>query len=165
MNQKELISIIRTEILLAKSIPERKGYIAGLEEAISIIEGFSDEPQKTVVPQFVADFITEQKKHGLTLSYSIDASMSGGVAEWYWDNPELFVRAWLDGYEIEQEKRYQVSIAATGQCLGKYYINNEILSPKFIYTGRNADYFTRKELEEAGFAWVFDCPGIEVEGR
>lgn len=42
MNKQELISIIRTEILLAKSSPERKGYIAGLEEAISIIEGFSD---------------------------------------------------------------------------------------------------------------------------
>lgn len=22
---------------------------------------------------------------------------------------------------------------------------------------------TRKELEEAGFGWVFDCPGVEVE--
>lgn len=22
---------------------------------------------------------------------------------------------------------------------------------------------TRKELEQAGFGWVFDCPGIEVE--
>ncbi|MDS5353406.1 DUF1642 domain-containing protein, partial [Streptococcus pneumoniae] len=21
----------------------------------------------------------------------------------------------------------------------------------------------RKELEEAGFGWVFDCPGIEIE--
>ena len=24
--------------------------------------------------------------------------------------------------------------------------------------------FTRKELEEADFGWVFDCPGIEIEG-
>ncbi len=23
--------------------------------------------------------------------------------------------------------------------------------------------FTRKELEDADFGWVFDCPGIEVE--
>ena len=23
--------------------------------------------------------------------------------------------------------------------------------------------FTKKELEEAGFGWVFDCPGIEIE--
>ena len=22
---------------------------------------------------------------------------------------------------------------------------------------------THKELEEAGFGWVFDCPGIEIE--
>lgn len=23
--------------------------------------------------------------------------------------------------------------------------------------------FTSKELEEAGFGWVFDCPGIQIE--
>lgn len=63
-----------------------------------------DEPQKVVVPQFVAEFITEQKKLGHTLSYSIDASMSDRVAEWYWDNSELFARAWLDGYDIEGRK-------------------------------------------------------------
>ena len=28
----------------------------------------------------------------------------------------------------------------------------------------NAIYsHTRKQLEEAGFGWVFDCPGIEIE--
>ena len=67
------------------------------------------------------------------------------------------------GYEVEKEKQYLVKIKSTGQCLGKYYINNEILSPRFIYTGRNADGFTRKELEDAGFGWVFDCPGVEIE--
>lgn len=59
MNKQELITIIRTEVLLAKSSPERKGYIAGLEEAINIIEGFSNEPQKPIVPQFVADWYEE----------------------------------------------------------------------------------------------------------
>ena len=34
-----------------------------------------DEPQKVAVPQFVDDFITEQKKLAHTLSYSIDACM------------------------------------------------------------------------------------------
>ena len=24
-------------------------------------------------------------------------------------------------------------------------------------------HHTRKELEEAGIGWVFDCPGIEIE--
>ena len=65
-----------------------------------------DEPKKVAIPQCVAVFITEQKKLGHTLSYSIDASMSDRVAEWYWDNSELFARAWLDGYEVEKEKRY-----------------------------------------------------------
>ena len=67
-----------------------------------------DEPEKVKIPQFVAKFIAEQKELGHTLSYSIDASMSDRVAEWYWDNSELFARAWLDGYEI-QETRYVVT--------------------------------------------------------
>ncbi|VOC93780.1 Uncharacterised protein [Streptococcus pneumoniae] len=42
-----------------------------------------DKPQPVKVKKFVADFIAEQKKLGHTLSYSIDASMSDIVAEWY----------------------------------------------------------------------------------
>ena len=63
-----------------------------------------NEPEKVKVPQFVAEFITEQKKLGHTLSYSIDASMSDIVAEWYWDNPELFALAWIFGYDIQGTK-------------------------------------------------------------
>lgn len=145
------------------------GYIKGIINQL-------DEPQKIEIPkvdfkksqkvkvqQYVADFIAEQKKLGHTLSYSIDASMSDRVAEWYWDNSELFALAWIFGYEVEKESKYIVKVKATGQCLGKYYINNEILSPRFIYTGRHADSFTRKELEEADFSWVFDCDGVGVE--
>lgn len=69
-----------------------------------------DKTQEVEIPMFVADFITEQKKLSHTLSYSIDACMSDRVAEWYWDNSELFARAWLDGYEVEQEKRYEVKL-------------------------------------------------------
>ena len=69
-----------------------------------------DETQEVEIPMFVADFITEQKKLSHTLSYSIDACMSDIVAEWYWDNSELFVRAWLDGYTVEEEKRYLVKM-------------------------------------------------------
>lgn len=160
MNKQELIAIIRTEVLLAKSSTERKGYIAGLEEAINIIEGFSNEPQKVKVPQYIADFIAEQKKHGLTLSYSIDASMSDGVAEWYWNNPELFARAWIDGYKVEKEKRYKVTLS-NGQLLVKPFNRPNIyFSQNILDLNYKA---TKKELEEAGFGWVFDCPGIEIE--
>ena len=92
-------------------------------------------------------------------------NLSDTCINWLTDanNQDIFARAWLDGYEVEEESKYIVKVKATGQCLGKYYINNEMLSPRFTYTGRNADSFTRKELEEADFSWVFDCEGIEIE--
>lgn len=126
------------------------------------------EREKVTVPQFVGDFIAEQKKLGHMLSYSIDMCMSDRVAEWYWDNSELFARAWLDGYEVEKEKIYTVKVKAfLGQYLGRYYVNNEELTPQFTrtqLTGKEKlPTFTKKELESTGFGWVFDCPGIEVE--
>lgn len=124
-----------------------------------------DETQEVEIPMFVADFITEQKKLSHTLSYSIDACMSDRVAEWYWDNSELFVRAWLDGYDIEKEKRYEV-ILSNGQSLKTVYRQgNDRLDFEKVYG--DLERFTRKQLEDAGLAWVFDCPGVkvrEVEG-
>lgn len=115
-----------------------------------------DEPEKVKVKQFVADFIAEQKKLGHTLSYSIDASMSDRVAEWYWDNSELFALAWIFGYEVEEEKRCRVKIKGTSQYLRKD--ENSIFFSSFFISD-----FTRNDIEDLGFGWVFDCPGIEIE--
>ncbi|MCY7168806.1 DUF1642 domain-containing protein [Streptococcus gordonii] len=163
MNKKELVTIIRTEVLLAKSSPERKGYIAGLEEAINIIEGFSNEPQKPVVPQFVADWIERRRKRG---EYSLLDAMhltaqSEDFRKWIMSSKhqEVFARAWLDGYEVEKEKLYTVKIKAVNQYLVKNP-DEEFLG---FLQSRLKSKFTRKELEDAGFGWVFDCKGIEVE--
>lgn len=69
------------------------------------------------------------------------------------------------GYEVEKEARYTVRIKGRlGQYLGKYYLNNEELTPQFIRTLKGeGSVFTRTELETSGFGWVFDCEGIEVE--
>ncbi|WP_172925918.1 DUF1642 domain-containing protein [Streptococcus sp. 3613] len=183
MNKQELINVPRilfpigTEILI-------KGKIVGLkvladrfvENIVKLDYGeqiiapndaiyVKDEPQPVKVPQFVAEFITEQKKLGHTLSYSIDASMSDIVAEWYWDNSELFALAWIFGYEVEKEKRYRVKIKGNikenmlvyGELLERYYFTKSLSLDNAIYS------HTRKELEDAGFGWVFDCPGIEIE--
>ena len=125
-----------------------------------------DEPQPVKVPPFVADFIAEQKKLGHTLSYSIDACMSDIVAEWYWDNSELFALAWIFGYEVEEEKRYLVKMKGIVNALSflSYHKNADIwtVTDKNNSDGHRAHH-TRKELEEAGFGWVFNCPGIEIE--
>lgn len=115
-----------------------------------------DETQEVEIPMFVADFITEQKKLSHTLSYSIDACMSDRVAEWYWENSELFVRAWLDGYTVEKEPKYTVKVKAT-----KQYLSNDEIGPHFDPSFRSN--FTKSDLEKLGLGWVFDCEGMEIE--
>lgn len=150
------------------SMKYREGYEQGKFEGEWVGNQLKDadkirqELNIPVIPQFVADFIAEQKKLGHTLSYSIDASMSDRVAEWYWDNSELFALAWIFGCEVEKEKRYKISVKSNKQILIKFqnrlkkwfeFADNKIKEP----------YYTRKELEEVGFGWVFDCSGIEIE--
>lgn len=137
----------------------REGYEQGKLEGMV-------EREKVKVKQFVADWIEESKKSCETVVEFFGYKFSNIEMIKYLQKKErinLVARAWLDGYEVEKESKYIVKVKATGQCLGKYYINNEILSPRFIYTGRHADSFTRKELEEADFSWVFDCDGVGVE--
>lgn len=125
-----------------------------------------DESQKVTIPQYVADFITEHKKLGHTLSYSIDACMSDRVAEWYWDNSELFARAWLDGYRVEKEKRYLVKLKGINSESEYLYYGMGSCTWRFREKDENGYYrkkHSRKELEEAGFAEVFDSPLFEVE--
>ena len=156
MNKQELIKHFEEMEYVSIVQMGKKAFIDMIEQL--------DEPQKVTVPQFVADFITEQKKLGHTLSYSIDACMSDRVAEWYWDNSELFARAWIDGYEVEK-KRYLVKIKGVGiiSCLN-HNVQSDLWSINDETNGGTIrTHHTRKELEEAGFGWVFDCPGIEIE--
>ena len=65
--------------------------------------------------------------------------------------------------KVEKEKRYRVKFIQTGQHLAKNtFPSGEYFIIK-ISAISSTDSFTRKELEEAGFGWVFDCPGIEIE--
>ena len=123
------------------------------------------EQQEVEIPQFIADFITEQKKLGHTLSYSIDACMSDIVAEWYWDNSELFALSWVNGYTVEKEKRYLVKMKNL-RALFCYlaYIPDEGYWT-FMASGGESIVIkhTRKELEKAGFGEVFNSPLFEIE--
>ena len=162
MNKKELFESI---IHLPSDCSGPRPMIDKLT-TLELIE-LLDETQEVEIPMFVADFITEQKKLGHTLSYSIDACMSDIVAEWYWDNSELFARAWLDGYTVEEEKRYYVRFK--GMESGDFnYLNFIKFQQAWVLSSLKIDKkfrteHTRKELEESGFGWVFDCPGVEIE--
>lgn len=119
-----------------------------------------DEPQKPVVPQFVANWICYLKGWNKGLHYGL-VNASDEVLEWLCVNKlkrqEIFAHAWLHGYTVEEEKRYFVKIRATKHCFTKDG------NGRIFFSLAYKSCFTQTELEKAGFGWVFDCPGIEIE--
>ena len=134
-----------------------------------------DEPPKPVVPQFVAEWIDVCKENsaiGLYTAINLDFlkqyNKSNELITWLrkHKNQDIFARAWLDGYEIEREKRYLVKMK--GVVPGSMYLKHQI-DANYWYFGADSEKeciaikHTRKELKEAGFNWVFDYSGVEVE--
>ena len=122
-----------------------------------------DEPQKPVVPQFVADWIEKSKLRGWDLLASmcfVVSSKNKKLIKWLYlgENKNIYARAWLDGYEVEKEKRYTVKLKNTND-----YLNQTEVGFHFYDNCRNNGKFTRKEIEDAGFGEVFNCPLFEVE--
>lgn len=163
MNKRELIEKINAipwdEGLAVDTLKINR---AGL---IKLIDQF-DEPKEVVVPQFVADLIEYAKKNDWDFDDIFqeiaDSDGSSDIYRWYYsssDNMDIFARAWLDGYEVEKEKQYEVKIIASDQYLVK------VTDEGFLgfLQSRLRSKFTKKELENLGFFWVFDCPGIEIE--
>ena len=66
-----------------------------------------DEPQKVVVPKFVAEWI-EKYRHAHTLLRVLNAVENKQVTpstvnDWILDNQYDFIKAWIDGYDVELE--------------------------------------------------------------
>ncbi|HGZ0247267.1 TPA: DUF1642 domain-containing protein [Streptococcus pneumoniae] len=124
-----------------------------------------DEPQKVKIPQFVADVIEGAREQNVELEDAFEyvwEVATGELREWFrkLENRNNFARAWLDGYEVEEEKRYLVTLK-NRQPLVKSQSGSTLYFSQDI-TARNYKG-TQKELEDAKFGWVFDCPGIEIE--
>lgn len=133
-----------------------------------------DEPQKVTVPQCVADWYEECKNN---LEYNLWSYIyNWGTKE------ECDFKNWLDlgrnnpiqtlinmhqfGYTVEKEKRYLVKIVGMDNINGYLSYNKKLKKWFFGIASESRPYrskHTRKQLEEAGFGWVFDCPGIEIE--
>lgn len=128
-----------------------------------------DEPQKVKIPQFVAEYIEFKKKNNFHVYGAmrvIEDHYDKKVPDWFYENNiEKFCLAWLNGYEVEKEKRYFVKIKGNikenmlvyGEFLKRYFFTKSFSLDDVIYS------HTRKELEDANFGWVFDCSGIEIE--
>lgn len=122
------------------------------------------ELNKPVVPQFVADWI--EKVGGSLFGLNYD-SVPSEIYDWVYEkegNLKKLHLACAIGYTVEKEKRYSVKIKGEieenllvyGLGIKRYFFAR-------TYDSSKRNEHTRKELEEAGFGWVFDCEGIEIE--
>ena len=134
-----------------------------------------DEPKPVKVPPFVAVWY-EINKENLDKNIAYLCLNNWGefrndktLFNWM-SNTDNFIQILVDmhrfGYEVEEEKRYLVKVK--GVCGNHETLNCEKHSNEWLFSSseENRTYktkFTRKELEGAGFGWVFDCPGIEIE--
>ena len=125
-----------------------------------------DEPRKVKVKQFVADWY-ERNENDLDYNiwdyiYNWEDQEESEFKNWFNCSKKAFqtlVNMHQFGYEVDEEKRYLVKIKASGQ----YIMNNPDENAVFFYSSRMYSKLTRKELEEAGFGWVFNCEGVEIE--
>ena len=126
------------------------------------------DTKKVTVPQNVADWIGEAKKEGYSILGAINKAPKGEVEGWLeLQNVEIFAEAWVNGYEIEKDKRYYVRFKGM-ESDDFNYLNFIKFQHAWVLSSIKLDKkfrteHTKKQLEEAGFGWVFDCPGIEIE--
>ena len=166
------------------SMKYREGYEQGKFEGAWVGNQLKDadkirrELNQVKVPQFVAGWIKYCKFTGVNLYHALEmgdlyfynyANQKDDLKlkEFFETdtNQDVFARAWLDGYEVEEEKRYRISMPKARNHKNHAQILCEI-DGSIFWCGEWYPFrtkFTRKELEEAGFGWVFDCPGIEIE--
>lgn len=178
MNKQELIEKI-------EALPDSAGYIRPKIDkklVLGLVREL-DEPQKVKVSEEEAKFLeTFNLKHRIDVATALYNVSRVGWGYYLTDNNDIelkdlseefkelenrkrLIKAILYGYEVEKEPKYTVKIKST-KCSTTSLVFSESTGAWFFsvttYQGVRFKH-TRKQLEEAGFGWVFDCEGIEIE--
>ena len=178
-NKKErLLDIIKGFTIINPNKYE-SWYNKGIDDVYKRTEKLFDEELITELPQFVADWLEYCKNIWLSLARALAVSEEDfynyGNKKDYLDllyflgsmvNQEKFALAWVNGYEVNKEKRYLVKIIGIidyNSYLNYHKENNKWTIETSSETGAIRTKHTRKELEEAGFGDVFNSPLFEVE--
>lgn len=145
-------------------------YKAGYEQGK--LEGLI-ERENVMITQDMADYIEYAKEYDWDLQDAMDSDFiaseeNRNLSDWFYKdkNMETFALAWINGYEVEKEKRYTVKMKDLEN--GFNFLNFSKEENHWLFSSKDdtttyRSHHTRKELEQAGFGWVFDCEGIEVE--
>lgn len=165
------------------SMKYRSGYEQGKLEGEWVGNQLKDDDKircklnKAKVPQVVADWYEENKddfegnlfRYIINISSIFDGAKLNEFDRWFLNAStkpfQILVNMHQFGYDVEEEKRYVVKVKGNikenmlvyGEFAERYFFTKSSSLYNVIYS------HTRKELEEAGLGWAFDCEGIEVE--
>lgn len=175
MNKKELVKALMERMQIF-------GYFLSFTNVKTFIKEYekltNSEPEIPVVPQFVADWYEDNKDdfegNLFRCAHNIPSIFDGAklneFERWFINAStkpfQILVNMHQFGYEVEKEKRYKVvmpNVSSSGGVLTRIKHDDSWIWIDTLGTIVEGRTHTRKELEEAGFGWVFDCEGIEIE--
>lgn len=148
-----------------------------VEEVLEDLQKLEGIYKPKDVPQFVVDWYEEYKdnleyniwdwmKYNLEPKKRENAQFSKWIASTENHPVETLVSMKLFGYEVEKEKKYIIKLKNVQK--GSESLKFDRVIEKW-YFGFNQEsitarlYHTKKDLVNAGFEWMFNCPGIEIE--
>lgn len=134
MNKQEAIEVIKNidTLNINDIIAGQQVDMVIKNQVLDIISQIGD-PQKVVVPKFVAEWIEKCKDMNCSLRDTMkNTKLSAELNAWFlktgqdmftYPNQEIFARAWLDGYTVEQEQLYTVEIPDPHSCYNYRFLS------------------------------------------
>lgn len=161
MNKQEAIEKIEGSLMYENT--RHIGKAVNIDDVIDIINQIY-EPEKPIVPQYVADMIIERKKLKQGIVTAIrNLSVYEEAFAWVRKNQETFAKAWLYGYRVKKEKLYTAKLKSTGEYM---HLDRDYKDFYHIRVSRDIAqtckhyHFTRIELMERR-AWENDAYEVE----
>lgn len=130
------------------------------------VYGQEAESQKVKVPAYVAEWIERNKSGDVQLIIILkyfgqwyemneNENLNDEICKWVIENSETFMRAWLDGYEVEEEPKYYLDLPKMGMV-------NEISNSQLCWTNCDGG-ITEKEIKSIDERyWPFAVPVEKV---
>jgi gp178 len=130
---------------------------------------------KPHVDQFIADWYEEYKDN---LEYSLwewmryEPNREKNKKFYLWLNDasnkpvETLVKMKLFGYSVEKEKKYIIKLKNVQKGSESFKFDRVIEKWYFGFNQESSTtrlYHTKEDLLNAGFGWMFSCPGFEIE--
>ena len=109
MNKQEAIEKIKNiDTLNIKDSIADKGVDMVIKNQVIDLVSQIDEPQKVVIPKFVAEWL-KKYRYAHTLLKVLNSAederiIPSAVNDWILDNQYDFIKAWMDGYEEETDE-------------------------------------------------------------